>query len=69
MEGANQLSEVHDYCWGFFGDFFFWIVFPQNELVEAWHLTICFFAVYCIIDDGFNFVLIIVSSLKFPFWL
>ncbi len=69
MEGADQFPEVYDYWWRFPGIFFFWVAFLQNEVIEAWYLTVVYLlAIHCAVNDCFDLILLVISCLKLFFW-
>ena len=69
MKDADQLLKVYNCCSRLPDIFFFWIALLQNKIIKAWHLIVYLFAIYCTINDSFDLIFFIISSLKFLFWL
>lgn len=67
IEDIDQILEMYNCKWRLSGVFFFWIVFLQNEVMEAWYLIVCLLVVYHAIDNSFDFVLFVISCLKLSF--
>ncbi len=67
MKSVDQFPEVYNCRWKLSNVSFIWVAFPQNKVIEALHLAAVVFllAVNYAINDYFDFVFFVTSSLKF----